>query len=203
VNRAQVSRWVNGKAVPHIKTVRNIEQLLGVDLRKAFQRSIRTQEPAQEYELFVSSPFSGLNNEAIQAHRRDVGGVVDAAKEVVDRVYWPGKEITSIDDLEAADLATESSLDVFDRCRAYLYLQFGEMVNPSGALVELGFALGRRLKTTMIIRKNVSVPYMFEGLQGVAARLRFLPEVHIYLVDDVDGAIRLIKRNGRRLLIPD
>jgi DNA-binding XRE family transcriptional regulator len=203
VNRAQVSRWTNGKAVPHIETVQAIEELVGADLKEAYQRSVRVPESPPDYELFVSAPFSGLSPADIVAHRRDVSRVVDAAKEVVDGVYWPSMSIASINERGAPDLATESNLDAFERCRAYLYLQFGEIVNPSGALVELGFALGRRLKTTMIIMKNLSVPYMFEGLQGVAARLRFLPEVHIYVVDDVDRAVQLIERDGSRLLLPD
>ena len=66
-----------------------------------------------------------------------------------------------------------------------------------------GFALGRKLKTTIIVKRNLHKPYMLEGFGVVAAKLRFLPEVHIYEVDDVDEAVRLIGRNGRQLLLPD
>ena len=104
-----------------------------------------------------------------------------------------------MNDRGAPDLATETSFEVFASCQAYLYLQFAEIINPSGALVELGFALGRKLKTTMIIRKNLRTPYMFEGFQGVAAKLNFLPQVHIYTVADIDDAVRLIKTDRRKL----
>jgi hypothetical protein len=100
------------------------------------------------------------------------------------------------------DIATETSLKVLANCRAYLYLQFGELIYPSGALVELGIALGRKLKTTMIIKKDLRTPYMFEGFEGVTASLDFLPRVLIYAVNDVDDAVRLIQRNGRQLLLP-
>jgi hypothetical protein len=43
---------------------------------------------------------------------------------------------------------------------------------------------------------------MLSGFEAVAARLGFLPETHIYYVDDVDEAVRLIKVNGQQLLLP-
>jgi transcriptional regulator with XRE-family HTH domain len=200
---SQVSRWVNGKALPHIDTVRKIEELLETDLRDAFRRSLQAPESSRDYDLFVSAPFAELRNEEISAHRSDVAKVVDAAKTVVDKVYWLGMEVESLYELGAADLVTEANLEAFDKCRAYLYLQFAELVNPSGALVELGFALGRKIKTTMIIKRGLRTPYMFDGLGIVAAKLNFLPETHIYEVGDVDEAVRLVGRNGRQLLLPD
>jgi transcriptional regulator with XRE-family HTH domain len=196
----QVNRWVNNHQVPHLDKVRRIEELLRTDLHNAFRRSLRIPEPSLEYELFVSAPFTGLDPKELPAHRRQVARVVDAAKEVVGRVYWLGLEVESLRDLGAADLVTEANLNAFDKCRAYLYLQFAEIVNPSGALVELGFALGRRMKTTMIIQAGLPRPYMFEGLQGVAASLDFLPRVHIY-EKDPDQAVRLIEQDGARLLL--
>jgi hypothetical protein len=77
------------------------------------------------------------------------------------------------------------------------------MLDPSGALVELGFALGRKVKTTMILMNGLRTPFMFEGLQGVAATLEFLPTVHIYTVDSVDEAVRLVERDGEQLLRRD
>jgi transcriptional regulator with XRE-family HTH domain len=190
----QVSRWINNKARPHIDTLGRIEELLEADLSEAFELA----GPA--YELFVSTPISGLDIVQIEAHREDVAQVVKAAEQVVDGVYWSGVEIVSVKDLGAPDLATEATFKEFAHCKAYLYLQFAEILNPSGALVELGFALGRRIKTTMIIRKDLRTPYMFEGFQGVAARLDCLPDAHIYTVESAAEAARLITRHGRRLL---
>jgi hypothetical protein len=193
---------VNNKAMPRLATVRDIQEILGVDLNEAFRHSLLASKPSvSDYELFVSAPIIGLNDEAeINRHRDDVAKVVAAAENVVDKVYWSGKEVASFNDLGAPDIAAEASLEAFVSCQAYLYLQFAEMVNPSGALVELGFALGRRLKTTLIIKKDLRTPAMLEGFQGVAAKLGFLPETHIYVVDDVEGAVRLIQQSGGQLL---
>jgi hypothetical protein len=81
-----------------------------------------------------------------------------------------------------------------------MYLQFSEIVHPSSALVELGFALGRRLKTTLIIKRGLHNPYMLEGFGAVAASLSFLPQARIYSVNSTAEAEALIVRNGRELL---
>jgi hypothetical protein len=85
-------------------------------------------------------------------------------------------------------------------CPAYLYLQFAEIVGPSSALVELGFALGRKMKITIIVKKGLTSPYMLRGFGAVAAKLNFLPHARIYEVDSADDAACLIASNGRELL---
>jgi transcriptional regulator with XRE-family HTH domain len=193
IDPGQVSRWTNNKARPHVATVARIEKLLDTNLRDAFRDTL------PEFDLFVSAPINGLGAERIEAHRVEVGRVVEAANDVANGVYWSGQEVGSLKDLGAADLSTETNLKVFAECQAYLYLQFGEMINPSGALVELGFALGQKLRTTMIIKKDLPTPYMFRGIGTVAGKLEFLPEVHKYEVDDIDDAVRLIQHNGPQL----
>jgi putative transcriptional regulator len=199
-NPGQISRWINGKTLPRIETVNRIGELLGVDASELYWRTV-SEYSRPDYDLFVSTPITELHQQDLQAHRRDVGRVVEAAEEVVDNVYWSGRQVASFYDLGAPDIATQESLRAFVTCTAYLYVQFAEMVDPSGALVELGFALGRKVKTTMIIKKGLRTPYMFSGLGIVAAKLDFLPETHIYDVDDVDEAVRLIGRSGRQLLL--
>ena len=200
---SQVNRWVKNRQIPHIDTVRRIEGLLNADVRGVLRSSL-VPEPTLVHDLFVSAPISGLNAKELQNHRRQVARVVDAAKKVVGegKVYWLGVDVESLYNLRAADLVTQANLNAFDKCRTYLYLQFAEMANPSGALVELGFALGRKLKTTMIIKKGLRTPYMFDNFGVVAAKLRFLPDVHIYEVETVDQAVQLIVNDGRELLVP-
>ena len=45
-------------------------------------------------------------------------------------------------------------------CPAYLYLQFAEIIGPSSALVELGFALGRKMKITIIVKQGLMEDYL-------------------------------------------
>jgi len=86
-------------------------------------------------------------------------------------------------------------------CEAYLYLQFAEVLRPSSAFVELGFALGTKMKVTIIVQKGLTSPYMLRGFGAVAARLKFLEEARIYTeVESPDEAASLIASNGRELL---
>lgn len=150
----------------------------------------------------MSAPISGLADDDIPEHHAAVAQVVDAASQHVNGLSWPGGRISTAGDrrTSAADLVTERNMRELVSCPAYLYLQFAEVIGPSSALVELGFALGRKMKVTIIYKKGLTGLYMLRGFDGVAARLGFLPEARIYEVDSVDDAASLIAGNGRELL---
>ena len=84
--------------------------------------------------------------------------------------------------------------------QAYLYLQFAEVVRPSSAFVELGFALGRKMKVTIIVQQGLKNPFMLRGFRAVAESLDFLPKARTYEVASADEAASLIKGSGRELL---
>lgn len=194
IDAGQVSRWVNGKAIPYSETVAKIEQVLGTDLSASFAAS------KPDYELYVAAPISGLKPEEIGPHNAAVNAVVKAASAQVNSLYWPGEEIQGISDFTAPDIATERNLQVLQRSAALLYLQFMEIVRPSSALIELGCALGWRLKTTVIMQAGLNEPFMLENFGAVAATLDFLPKARVYKVKSVGDACDLITRNGRELL---
>jgi len=188
IDPGQVSRWVNGKTVPHIETVARIGRALNTDLSASFAAS------APEYELYVSAPIMGLSPENIDIHHASVDAVVSAA------VYGPGEAICTPSDLAAADIATERNMKALEHCSALLYLQFLEIVHPSSSLIELGCALGRRLKTTVIMQADLYPVFMLDGFGAVAASVGFLPKARVYKVKTVKDACDLIARNGRELL---
>ncbi len=190
----QVSRWVNGKAIPHMDTVAKIERILGTELSASFAAS------KPEYELYVAAPITGLKPEELGPHNAAVNAVVKAAGAHVNSLYWPGEKIRSPAELTAPDIATERNLQVLRHSTALLYLQFMEIVRPSSALVELGCALGWRLKTTVIMQAGLTQPFMMGNFGAVAATLDFLPNARIYTVRSVGDACDLITRNGRELL---
>lgn len=194
IDPGQVSRWVNNKTVPHLETVSRIEQILGADLSASFSVS------TPEYELYVSAPITSLKSQNLGTHHAAVSEVVAVARAHVNSLYWPGEEIQESSDLAAPDIATERNMRVLAQCSAFLYLQFEDIVRPSSALVELGVALGRRLKTTVIVRTDVIQPYMLPGFGAVAATLGFLPKARIYTVKSVGDACDLVRKNGRELL---
>jgi transcriptional regulator with XRE-family HTH domain len=194
IDAGQVSRWVNGKAIPHKETAAKIEQILGADLSAALAAS------SPEYELYVAAPITGLKDEDVGPHNMAVNEVVKAASAHVNSLYWPGEKIRSKSDLTAPDLTTERNMQVLQRSAGLLYLQFMEVVRPSSALVELGCALGWRLRTTVIMQEGLNQPFMFDNFGAVAATLGFLPKARLYRVKSVSDACDLITKNGRELL---
>jgi transcriptional regulator with XRE-family HTH domain len=194
IDPGQVSRWTNDKAIPHADTVGRIEQILGADLSVPFSAS------APEHELYIAAPITGLHVDDIGKHNEAVAEVLEAARAHVNSWYWPGEKVHSMSDLTAADIATEKNMQILRNCSALLYLQFYEMVHPSSALIQLGCAMGWRLKTTIITQADLHQPFMLDGFGGVAASLTFLPKARVYRVRSVAEACDLVRRNGRELL---
>lgn len=194
IDPGQVSRWATDKAMPHEDTVARIEEELGADLSASFSASV----PA--HELYVSAPVTGLGRRGLAAHHDAVATVVETTRTHVNSIYWPGNGVRNTSDLIAADIATERNMRALQHSTALLFLQFAEVVRPSGAFVELGIALGRRMKTTLILGADLHQPYMLDGFGGVAASVSFLPKARIYTVNSVDEACDLIEHNGRELL---
>jgi transcriptional regulator with XRE-family HTH domain len=194
IDPGQVSRWATGKALPVRQTVERIGEILGVDLHEAFRSS------TPKYELYVSAPITGLGEEMVPTHHDQVGRVVESLDSHVNSLHWPGREINGTSDLLAPDIATERNMGVLAHSTAFLYLQFAEVVRPTGSLIELGIALGSRKKTTIIMKRGTQQPFMLQEFAAVAARLPSLPQARVYLVDDVEAACQLIERNGRELL---
>lgn len=196
IDAGQISRWVNARAVPLLGHVRRLEELLGADLSGSFATAV------PQCELFVSAPISALAEEDIPRHHDAVAKVVDAAREQVNSLAWPGGRVTCAGDrrTSAADIVTEENMKELATSSAYLYLQFADVRGPSSALVELGFALGRKKKITMMFSSGLTTPYMLHGFGAVAARLNFLPDARMYEVDSPDEAASLIRNTGRVLL---
>jgi len=194
VHQSQVSRWATGKALPLEATLERIENYLSTDLHQSFGHSM------PEYELYVSAPITGLADHEVHSHHDEVASIVATLEEHTNSLYWPGRDITEATDLLAADLATERNMTAMEHSTAFVLVQFSEIVRPSGALIELGIALGRRMKTTIIVGNWLKHPYMLENFGTVAANARILPAAHVYEVPTVEYARNMINKNGRELL---
>lgn len=193
VHPSQVNRWVHGRAMPGMENVSKIEKLLKIDLSDVLTH------PSREYELFVAAPEGGLRPDDVADHHADVAKVLSAAREQVNGIYWPSEEDkTAADRTYKAAMRTDRNLRVLNRCPALIYLQFAEVVNPSSAYIELGYALGRKMKLTIMVKRGLMLPYMLHDFGAVGSGLR---EVRIYPnIASADEAAALIKHNGRALL---
>lgn len=194
VSETTVSRWVTGKTRPLREQAMEASDLLGdPEVLEVFDA---TTAP---YELYLSAPISGLKSTEVAAHRDAIEMIATEAETVTNGVYWPGRDIHSKSELAAADIVTRDNLDVLRHCHGLLYVQLADVTHPTGALIELGIALGRQIKTTLIIRRGVPLPFMLRNFEGVAARSPIMPDARVDFVDSAEDVVALIKRNGRAI----
>lgn len=194
VTESTISRWVRGSTRPMRDQAATVATLLDApELLALFDAT----NPA--YELYLAAPISGLNADSIAAHRDAVERIVKEAAKFTNGVYWPGRDIYSMNDLGAADIVTRDNLDALSRCDGLLYVQLSDVEHATGALIELGIALGRRIKTTIMIQKDLPLPFMLRSFEGVAARSQIMPDARVDFVEGVDDIVQRIERNGREI----
>lgn len=194
VTESMVSRWARGSTRPMRTQVESISRLLD-----APQLLTIFDETNPAFELYLAAPISGLDAASVAEHHDVVARIAAAAAQVTNGVYWPGRDVHAMSDLAASDIATRDNLEVLSHCDGLLYVQLSDVAHPTGALVELGIALGRRIKTTIMVRKDLPLPFMLRNFEGVAARSQIMPDARVDFVEDVDEVIQRIERNGREI----
>lgn len=194
VHPSQVTRWFSGRKRPSQDQIQSMERVLGCGLDGMFP------SPAPAYELYLSSPITSIPPSKLRSHRAEVEMIAEAVREIVPNLYWPGDVIHSAKDLLAPNRATKRNFERLEDCRGLPYVQMDDTVGPSNCLVELGLALGRRMRTTVILKRDVNRPLMFQGLEAVAQGFKWLPNVQIHEVDSAEDACHLVRANGRSLL---
>ncbi len=186
-----LSKIINGKQELKLDLARKMDRVLGSKLAAAVEAAHK------QIDLYVSSPITALG-ERLPKQNQQVAQLVRFLRQEGYVVHWPGEKITSTRQLKAPDIATEENLIVLANSSALLYLQFEELVGPSGALVELGIALGKEIKTTVMVKKGLEKPFMLrQGFDAVAKRVGGYPDARIYDVDSVAHAETMIAESGR------
>lgn len=188
IDPSRVSLWVRNLAVPTPQHLALIDEKLGSTLVAMWSATSRGVD------LYVSAPISGIDHSEIAAHNEKVASVVDVVRKYVPNVYWPGERILSYSELAEADITTEDNMKVLGDASALLYLQFADIIHPTGALIELGIALGRPIRTTVIVAPKLPTPYMLDVLPAVGVQKNFLPKARVYH-KTVKDTIALIERH--------
>lgn len=190
-NSSQLSRLLAGTEHWTRELASRIDELLTTNLTSVYD------ELTEEIDLYVASPITGLSAENIpNAHAR-TAGLVTFLRELGYTVSWPGEQITDVQKLIAPSVATTTNIRTLVRCRGLLYVQFDEVIHPSGALIELGIALGRKMKTTIVADARLGLPFMLRnGFDGVARDSPNLPDAKVHTFADIEDAKRQIANTG-------
>ncbi|WP_390178718.1 transcriptional regulator [Microbacterium sp. MTN4-26] len=188
----RLSKFVNGHQPWTEDLARQIDNSLGgTEFSDALKRM------RQRFDLYLATPITGVAEEAIPRAHSAVNVLYEALVENGYSVHWPGRAITSIDQLIAPSIATASNIRNLVNSQALVYVQLEEVVKPSGALVELGIALGRKMRTTVIARSGLHLPFMLSnGFDGVANASPELPDAKIHVFSTTEEALRQIGNTG-------
>lgn len=192
ITSPQLSKYINGRQAWTLDLAKKFDQQLGgTEMADAFVRL------TQRIDIYISSPITGLADESIPIAHEQTGTLVDFLRNEGYSVQWPGERIPTIDKLIDPTVATTDNIRDIVRARAVVYVQFNEVIHPSGALIELGIALGRKMRTTVLALEGLQLPFMLRnGFDGVAGASPDLPDARIRQFRSMDDAVRQIRNTG-------
>lgn len=192
ISAPRLSKYVNGHQPWTLDFARQIDSILGgtefVDALKRMH---------QRFDLYLATPITGVADEAIPRVHDSTKVLFDALTSAGYSVYWPGDGITSIEQLIAPGIATATNMRNIVNSQALVYVQLEKVVNPSGALIEHGIALGRKMRTTVIALEGLQLPFMLKnGFDGVANASPDLPDAKVHVFPTIAEALRQIRNTG-------
>lgn len=155
----------------------------------------------REYDLFLSTPMSGLGDDrAYQHHRTFVLEVLDALKShpTLERIYFAGLNVDSIQGFDAGDEALLADTLALRQSRLFCMVYPAKIA--SSVLLEAGMALAWGKPCTFFVRRREDLPYLLQHPERVADHDEF-PPMRIICYEDEQKLLRRLEREGPELLI--
>lgn len=154
---------------------------------KGVSTTREAQKRHHKWEIFISSPLAGFDNdEALLRHRRVVERVVRFLEnELGLRVYWAGRSIRSRADFDAADIAADREVAAIRDSKYFLLLYPERLV--SGALFEAGVALVSCLTSIYVVSRRSDLPFLMTQAAHAFRNVR--------LYESPDDLLKLLERH--------
>jgi hypothetical protein len=121
-------------------------------------------DSSEKYDIFISTPMSGLERTSYVAHRQGVLDVIDALRTHCGfkEVYCDIARFPKQKRFEANDVAFDRDLEAIRGSKRFVLI-YPEAA-PSGALVEVGMALALRKPAVIWARNPAELPFILQKL---------------------------------------
>lgn len=148
--------------------------------------------------IFVAAPMSGFGNDAeFQQAKADIHQLSDnlLATPHVDSVYFAGSGIDSVQNFSPSNNALISDITAIVNADRFIFVYPREVL--TSALVEVGYALGRNIRSHFFVKNLDHLPYLLKDCHKVSSTFEHIPRISISTY--TDGA-ELARKAKDRLL---
>lgn len=162
-----------GEDPPDLAFLAQVADVLGMTLSELSERA--GVPIGWRYDIYLSTPFQALTDDSERsAQRADAAALVAAMRSIDLKVYWPLESVpersaeweSGIEHIAAAD-----NIRAILSSEALVYFQSHALNGSTSALVELGYAMGKQIRTTVMVAGGVQMPFMLRRLDALAAQL--------------------------------
>jgi len=122
------------------------------------------------YDLFVAAPMAAFSDRlAYESNRKSVLSMINeiVTETGINSVYYAGMTIGEVNEFDPAKDALEEDLGSLLRSKMFLLVYPNPL--PTGALVELGYAMALRLPVGILVREHSDLVYFMRHIRGKVA----------------------------------
>lgn len=145
--------------------------------------------------LFVAAPMSGFDTvEAYQAHRDETLELVEHLENLPETasVYYAGRDIPSSGEFSGPNKALMLDLGGLIDSDAMIMLYPTKVV--SGALIEVGIAIGKKIPVLIVVKDRADLPYMFREVDEFRFPNENLAPIRVICADSALDSLDEIQR---------
>jgi transcriptional regulator with XRE-family HTH domain len=196
VSPGTVSNLLNGKTAVSYERANLIAATLEIDITDLLL----------DPDIYVAAPMTTLKKTTLRQNHKEVDQVLDALHTIGLKPYWPGAGVKSLSDAKDPRITTAANFEALGRVQALMLLLLHEATGPTGALIELGYAMGQGRRITIFIEKSLNTdgkrPFVLEGLVSAAMEIDEIAPVEIIEVEGIDEVVaRIESDHGAEMLM--
>ena len=149
----------------------------------AASRSLGARE--DDLNIFIAAPMSGFDNDAdFQAAKADIAQLSETLRSMrkVGQVYFAGENVQSTAHFTPNNNALISDISMLARCQRFFFIYPKKVL--TSALVEVGFALGRGIRSHFFVKDREDLPYLLRDCHEVCKSFDEIPEIAVSVYAD-------------------
>ena len=130
--------------------------------------------------IFIAAPMSGFDNDAdFQAAKSDIALLSNTLRGMrkVEHVYFAGENIASTDNFSPNNNALISDITMLAKSDHFIFIYPKKVL--TSALVEVGYALGRGIRSHFFVKDRSDLPYLLKDCHEVCKTFDQIPEISV------------------------
>ncbi len=176
--------------------VNTFEQLnTFLESQKTKKEYVGSANKIYDFEVFISSPLSSIDNNEYISLRKDILLIMDKLKSVCkfEKIHYAGARFESQEDFHTPKVTFQENMTALEKSK-YMLLIYPKKITSS-VLIEVGWALKAKKPCVLFVKDRKDLPNILQS----AGEIHEMVNLTIEEYKDINNILKIIDNNGRKL----